>query len=180
MDRRVSSRFKVVSKSLTGTASFLPLMTSKYKLIQWHYTSPSVWIILFFQKQFPSTLKINPVSPRRLKKSLTEKSWFFFIGSALDKKEVNKKVKRGKTAKTTSPYGFFPFQGLPQWMTVFHFNLFYSLYLLLWQELPACPPSLHPYISSSAYLFASYLVAPSLAFSYQCIHCPSLHMSNPF
>ena len=31
--------------------------------------------------------------------------------------------------------------------------------------------------SSLANLSASYLVAPYLAFSYQCIHCPSLHMS---
>ena len=36
----------------------------------------------------------------------------------------------------------------------------YSLYLLLWLQLPACPPSLCPYISSSAYLFA--LSLPSL------------------
>ena len=39
-----------------------------------------------------------------------------------------------------------------------------SLYLLLWHQLSACPHLLRPYISSLAYLFASYLVAPSLAF----------------
>ena len=89
--RKEFSPFKVVSKSLTGTASFLPLMTSTYKLTRWHHhTSPLVGI-LFLQEHPPSTPTINPGSPRSLNKSLTKKSALQWI-----KKKVKGAMKTAK------------------------------------------------------------------------------------
>ena len=48
---------------------------------------------------------------------------------------------------TSSSYGFSLFRGCHS--ESLFLILPYSLYLLLWHQLPTCPPSLHPYISSS-------------------------------
>ena len=63
------------------------------------------------------------------------------------------------------PFGLSVFQEIQQ-IIVFHFNLFT---LSSTQTPTTCMPSLVESIN----LFSSYLVAPSLAFFSQLIHCPS-------
>ena len=63
-----------------------------------------------------------------------------------------------------------PFKRLPQRITALILNYSLSSTLTPTTSMSFFP---HPQVCSLAYLFASYLVAPSQAFSYQCLHCPS-------